>query len=383
MSEITTRDYTMLEQASQLSEYGEIEGLKDERYPWRTKKLKNIRLAKLYEKSGWEDYAERARTCATWLQYYSDGENRELKAANFCNLRLCPMCIGRRARRAAYKLSQVLDLTEREKGAKFIFLTLTIRNVPGKELGDAVGQLLKAWYRLMEQRQVERSIRGWFRALEITRNNKPGKWYGTYHPHIHAILAVEPRYFYSNSPLYLTKDNWITRWQKALRVDYRPTVYVEVTKAKETEDYKQIMQASAASAKEAAKYCVKDEDYIDPSLTDRQAAFIVSTYTKALRRRRLTAYGGWLLDAARRLDADDLDNGDLVHADEQILREDVAELIEEYHWNFGAGDYILTDRRPNPLRAAGGANPGDAAQRDSARPRDGESTPQGGSTAGA
>lgn len=345
----STRDYTMLAEASQLSETGEIEVLRDDRYPWRDRKLKNIRLAKLYEKAGYPVYAERARTCATWMQYLADGEGqRDLKAANFCKLRLCPMCIGRRARRAAWKLSEVLDLVEEQHGAKFIMLTLTIQNVKGKHLGEAVKQLIQGWYRLMEQRQVERSVKGWFRALEITRNDKDGR----FHPHLHAILAVEPRYFASNSPLYITHGEWVDRWQKALRVAYKPSVHVEVTKGRETAgEYKQQVQASAAASKEAAKYCVKDEDYISASLTDRQAIHIVRSYTNALHRRRLTAFGGWMKEAAAKLEADDLDNGDLVHADAERMRDDVAALLEDYHWNFGMGDYVLTGRRENPNRS--------------------------------
>ena len=298
------------------------------------------KLAVIYDKAGMHAYAERARTCATWLQYLAMGDGRkELLGANFCQLRLCPMCVGRRARRAAYKLSQVLDLTEKDHEVRFIFLTLTIQNCWGKHLSETITQLLRGWNLLIRHRKVERAIRGWFRALEITRNEKDG----TYHPHLHAILAVEPAYFKWASGLYITHDEWVDRWAKALRVDYRPSVNVKITKSKDPS----VIQASAKSAKEAAKYCVKDEDFISPKLTMRQSVFIVKTYTNALRRRRLTAYGGWLLEAARLVGAEDLDNGDLVHVDEERLRPDVAELIEDYHWNLGVGDYILTSRRPN------------------------------------
>lgn len=334
-------DYTAEERDSQESKYGER--LKDDRYPWRIRHIGSRRLAKIYDKAGMYAYAERARTCATWLQYTGTGDQKELQAANFCQLRLCPMCIGRRARRAAYKLSQVLDLTEREHKVKFIFLTLTIRNCAGKDLSETITQLLKGWYRLMDNRKVERAVQGWFRALEITRNEKNG----TYHPHLHVILAVEPGYFDRDFRLYIEHKEWVERWAKALRVDYRPGVWVEITRGKESKQ----LDASAASAKEAAKYCVKDEDYISPTLSLRKAANIVTTYTEALHRRRLTAYGGWLLEAARLVGAEDLDNGDLVHVDEERLRLDMAELIEDYHWNLGAGDYILSSRRPNPNKS--------------------------------
>lgn len=319
---------------------GEIVTLNDSRHDWRGKRMGSIRLAKLYDLAHYPPYAERARTCATWLQYQVtiDG-SRYLSGANFCDLRLCPMCISRRAKRSAYRLSQVLDLVEQRHGAMYLFLTLTLRNVTGDQLGDGISQLTDGWYRLMLHRQIQRSVKGWFRAIEITRNPKTGE----YHPHIHAILAVEPAYFGRRGGLYISHAEWLRRWKLALRVDYDPSVRIQTVKAKGE------VAGGRAAALEAAKYAVKDDDYIDKRIPDDVAAAIVRDYTEALHRRRLTAFGGWLKEAARALDADDLDTGDLVHVDDDGIRDDVAELIETYNWHFGAGDYVLTRRQVNPL----------------------------------
>lgn len=329
---------------------GEIIGEKhrDNKFAWQGRKVKSWRLADLYLQTTLmcaEEYAERARTCSTMLQYWAmeDSDEKGLIFANFCHLRLCPICIARKAKKAAYKLSQVLDKVQADHdGAMHLFLTLTIRNCTGDKLGDTLGQLTKAWDKLMRHRLVQRSIKGWFRALEITRNGETGE----FHPHIHAILTVEPGYFAQNSVYYITKDEWIRRWRLALGIDYDPVVDIRVTRSKGE------VAASRAAAVEANKYVVKDEEYIDPKLPDIEAAYIVETYTKALHRRRLVAFGGWLKDAAKAIGtgADDLENGDLVHVEKETIRADVADLIEEYHWHFGAGDYVLTDRRPNPLK---------------------------------
>lgn len=328
----------------QISENGEIETLEDSRFEWRAKKMKTVLLADLYSKAGYLDYAERARTCATWLQFgeFPDG-TQKLQAVNFCQLRLCPMCTSRRARKAAWKLSQVLNKVEAEHGAKFLFLTLTMKNVPGWKLGTALGQLTQGWISFMDQRQIQRSVKGWFRAIEITRSGR------NYHPHLHVILAVEPDYFSRESRKtgkYLNQSNLIERWQRALRVDYRPSVRIQVTKSD---------RASASggykAALEAAKYSVKDEDYIDQKLPEKLAVEIVKDYTAALHRRRLTAFGGWMKKAARALDAEDMETEqDLIHVDDDIIREDVADLITTYNWHFGAGDYILARREMNPLK---------------------------------
>lgn len=324
-----------------ISPEGEVFTLHDERFPWVERKKKTLRLAKLYQAAGYPDYSERAATCATWLQYgvSADG-SRQLAAANFCQLRLCPLCISRRAKKAAYKLSRILDRVEGQHGAMFLFLTLTVKNVPGEELADTLSQLTKAWDRLLHHRHIQAAVKGWFRAIEITRNRKTGE----YHPHIHAILAVPPEYFSRKTDLYIPHAEWVDRWQKALRIDFRPSVRIQTAKAKG--EY----TGGRAAAVEAAKYAVKDTDYIDARLSDEEAAGILRTYTEALFHRRLTAFGGWMKEAAKALDAEDLEEeGDLVHVDDTV-REDVAELIENYNWHFGAGDFILTWKAVNPLR---------------------------------
>ena len=101
---------------------------------------------------------------------------------------------------------------------------------------------------------------------------------------------------------------------------------------------------------EAAKYAVKDSDYIDPNLSEAEAVRIVKDYTEALHRRRLTAFGGWLKTAAKALDAENLDDGDLVHTEDETIRADIADFITTYDWHFGAGNYVLTDKQVNPLK---------------------------------
>lgn len=319
---------------------GEVLSLQDKRFSWGDNRRKGGKLVRLYRKSGYELYAERAQMCATRLQFYEmENGEKQLMGANFCHLRLCPMCTARRAKRAAYKLSKVLNQVEMEhEGTMFLFLTLTVKNVPGDKLGDALGQLTKAWNKLTKHRQFERSVGGWFRALEITRNGK------MYHPHIHAILAVPPEYFSRKSGLYIPQAEWVNRWQKALGVDYRPSVRIQTAKAKG--EY----TGGQAAAVEAAKYAVKDSDYIDPNLPEAEAVQIVKDYTEALHRRRLTAFGGWLKIAAKALDAENLDDGDLVHTEDETIRADIADFITTYDWHFGAGNYVLTEKQVNPLK---------------------------------
>lgn len=321
-----------------------MQALHDEKFPWRNKKAKTYRLAHLYDLAGYPRYGDRVASCASWLEY-ALSENpddvlgeplRTLHSAQFCDLRLCPMCNARKAKRAAVLLSRVLNETERRRrGVRFLFLTLTVANVSGEELGATIGELCKAWARLMDNRQITRSFLGWFRAVEVTRNPEDG----TYHPHIHAILAADFDYFSRKAGKYITHQEWVDRWQKALRVDYAPSVRIQATKAKDKDGKRK--SRDQAAAEEAAKYATKDSEYIGGKVPDAVAAGIVRDYTEGLRRKRLTAFGGILKYIAQLLDADNLEEGDLVHLPDEETREDVATAIEIYRWHFGVSDYVL------------------------------------------
>lgn len=300
------------------------------------KKWINCKMARLYEVGGWSEYATRAASCASRLQYgeWTDTGDSRLQWANFCHLRLCPMCTARRALKNAVKLSKVMTLTESRHGVQFLFLTLTVENCEGDKLGETLSLLTAAWNRLVQQRPVLAAVVGWYRAIEITHGKETG-----YHPHIHTILAVSADYK-PRSKLYITQAEWVRRWQMALKVTYKPIV--DVRKTKEG-------KGGLGAVLEAAKYTTKDSDYIDPKLSEDEGAKILTDYTKALHGRRLVAFGGVMKTIAAELGADKEDP-DLVHVDDETIRDDLADMIADYGWHFGAGDYILTDRRVNPLK---------------------------------
>lgn len=311
-----------------------VEVLQDEKYPWVDRKKKTLQLADIYRNAGYDAYADRAKSCACRLTYNAmlDGR-RTLQQGIFCQLRLCPLCGARRAKKAALQLSKVLSWTEQQhSGAQFLFLTLTLRNCPGADLSATIDVLLKAWTKLTNHRPFKRAAEGWYRAVEITRHGN------MYHPHIHAIIAVMPDYFKRTGGLYLTQRDWEAHWQSALGVSYKPRVDVRATYGRGRG------RKEMAATTEAAKYATKDSDYIGDNIAMTEAVEVVKTYTKALRGRRLIAYGGWFKDAVRALAIDPEDN-DLVHIDDDAIRDDVAELVEVYGWHFGFGDYQLLLRQ--------------------------------------
>lgn len=341
-----------------------VEALQDEKYPWRQKKQKTIAVADLYRAGHDDKYADRAMSCSTWLQYLANlgGDKRTLQAFNACHLRLCPLCANRRARLMTARLVKILKAVKAEHPtATLLFLTLTVRNCKGDDLRDTLTLLTAAWKKLIDRRPVKRAVKGWFRAIEITRNRTDG----TYHPHIHAILAVEPDYFKRGKGLYIlhSRDEktpasykgpfWVDMWGECLKVDYKPSVRISRAKGKGGEQ-RDTDAASLSAALEAAKYATKDTEYINGNVPEAERADVLRTYTDALRGKRLVALGGWLADAAGDVDLEQ--DGDLVHTEDgdADLTAETAELLEIYGWHFGVSDHVLKARFPNPDYQGGG-----------------------------
>lgn len=287
-------------------------------------------LSKSYYRLGYFKKSENVADCGTFLQFAYELDNTgeihsagKLHLANFCRDRLCPMCVWRRSYKVFGQVSQIMDLIGEDY--KFLFLTLTVPNCEGFDLPDKISYLLDSWYRFFRIRRIKNVVRGWFRALEITRNSING----SFHPHFHVILAV-PKTYCPRSEIYITRDEFLDMWRQATG-DYTIT-QVDIRLCKPKIDG--LASASLASAvAEISKYTVKSSDYLfanDPDLTDS----IVSSLTESLYHRRLTSYGGCFKKAYQQLQLDDPEEGDLVHLDADISPE-LSYLILHYGWSSG------------------------------------------------
>lgn len=306
--------------------------------PWRPQKLKTFELAESFERLGFKK-SYRVAECGTFLEFKYFNKTNELKLSksNFCKARLCPMCSWRRSKKIFGQVSKVMDKALEQRDYRFIFLTLTIKNIEGEELSETIDKLFHSFKKLSERKLFKNSIKGWFRALEVTHNlekNSPN--YDTYHPHFHIILMVNKSYF-TDTKSYISQEKWTSLWKSCLKVDYTPLVDVRAFKS----DTKSETKKSIA---ETAKYTVKSDDYIiknkfgeiDEELTDN-SVWILDT---ALANRRLTAFGGELKKIHRQLKLDDAENGDLVNTDNDEIRDDLDYVIERYNWNVGYNQYL-------------------------------------------
>ncbi|HDJ6661720.1 TPA: protein rep, partial [Staphylococcus aureus] len=90
------------------------------------------------------------------------------------------------------------------------------------------------------------------RSTEVTVSKNDG----SYNQHMHVLLCVENSYF-KNKTNYITQEEWVNLWQKALQVNYRPVANIKAIKPNQKGD-KDIQ----AAIKETSKYSVKSSDYL-------------------------------------------------------------------------------------------------------------------------
>lgn len=295
--------------------------------PWHQHKQEAQVLAVAYDMIEQHPKAAKVRSCADWLTFEQLPDGLHLRQARFCRVRLCPMCQWRRSLKLFGQTSAIVQRLQQQRARPlaFLLLTLTQANVSGDQLPQQLSDIHAAWQRLTQRQRVSKAVKGWMRATEITYSTRSD----TFHPHIHAILAVNQSYFTSRD--YIPQAEWVQLWRSALRLDYDPTV-----------DVRRIKGADAGAIAEVTKYTAKPGDYIDPVDLDRSAG-VLAALDRACKNRRFVAWGGCMKDAHRALGLDDAEDGDLLHTDtDEAASGETGELIT---WSFYAGPRLYLRRR--------------------------------------
>lgn len=331
--------------------------------PWRQHKLESELLAEAYqaaacqvsgpEAAEWAARADKVQTCGTHPIFERhtapEGRYMTLKSANFCRDRLCPLCQWRRSLKLGAQCRAVVAEADRRKIARdraawrWIMLTLTQRNVEGPDLATELDKMHSALRMLTKAPRWKAAAQGWLRVTEVTRNSdRRSPWYGSYHPHMHILIAVHRRYFKSKD--YIPAAEWGQMWRTYMHLDYDPDVDVRAVTAKgqtisDTTDPAQSMGAAVA---EVTKYAAKPGSYLVAS--DLEATVeAVAILAGALKGRRLCAWGGVCKEAAQALHLDSLETGDLIHVDEDSTGDPAADAVGHYvayHWALGVRNYI-------------------------------------------
>lgn len=294
---------------------------------WRGRKILSLKLAGIFNELGYaEKLVERIASCGDTLRFIRQEDGSlKLYQAYFCKNKLCPMCNWRRSMKYSYQTSQIVDevIKEQPKG-RFLFLTLTVKNVPGVELNDTISSLTKSFDRLFKRARVQKNLIGYLRSVEVTYNEQED----SYHPHIHVLIMVKPSYFSGAGNNYITQKEWGDMWSQSLKVDYVPMVDIRSVKEKG--------KGLKGAILETAKYPVK------PIELDVENKQVVEDLYKGLYRKRQLGYGGLFKEIRKKLQLSDIENGDLVHTSDD--KENISKGTEIVAiWNATKQNYLLKD----------------------------------------
>lgn len=252
--------------------------------PWDKHRGNADKVAALYAGSEFQSYGDRVEFCSELLKFglVPDADEGDLKlklrAARFCRVRYCPVCQWRRSlmwKAKAYKiLPKVVAAYPKHR---WLFLTLTQKNVPISELRETLVAMNRAFQRLVQLKAFPAI--GWLRSTEVTRGRD-----GHAHPHFHCLLLVPSGYFSGKN--YLKQADWVELWRKSMRLDYKPVLDVQaVKKGSQPMDL----------VPELLKYCTKESDLV----ADREWFLEL---TRQMHKLRTIATGGVLKEYLKELE---------------------------------------------------------------------------------
>ncbi len=218
--------------------------------PWDKHRSYADAVEAMYRGSEFQNYSDRMHFCSELLRFGLVSDNDEtlklrLRAARFCRVRHCPVCQWRRSLMWKAKIYKILPrIVERYPEHRWLFLTLTQKNIAITELRDTLTSMNRAFQRLAELRAFPAI--GWLRSTEVTRGRD-----GKAHPHFHCLLMVPPGYFSGKN--YIKQEKWVEMWRKSLRLDYDPILDVRAVRQSN-----QLVEL----VPELLKYCTKESDLI-------------------------------------------------------------------------------------------------------------------------
>lgn len=298
---------------------------------WKGRKLQNIEYAKRLEILGYKAFSN-VYQCAEVLKFRELDGNLKLHQAWFCKSRLCPICNWRRSMKYSTQLAKIVDLAiARKPKAKFLFLTLTVKNVDGVDLKNSLKDLSKSFKRLFERKKIKQSVIGYFKAVEVTYNDKTD----TFHPHIHVLLMVNAGYF-KKKELYITQEEWKNMWKQSAKLDYMPIVDIRKVQPNNKFGEKSIRSAIV----ETAKYPVKPIEILSD---DEETKLKITKFLlEGMKQMRLVSYGALFKELKKELHLDDVENGDLVHIDDENEESSLGVEIVAI-WNWERKNYFIVD----------------------------------------
>jgi plasmid rolling circle replication initiator protein Rep len=295
------------------------------------KKLSNINSLALMNygvESDWIDRGIKILHCGSELVF----NNNKLVSANFCRLRICPMCQRRKALKTYSDFCKVLDALH---DYSFLHLVLTVPNSYAIDLRETVSFMNSCSSRLFRMKELQKAFKGIARFTEVSYNAHLQHG-ASFHPHFHCLIAVNKSYFTSRDYISIKhiKKWWSVIWRcrdmnlKRITDDFiknfnlldSDLLQVHITKADE------------GALPEIAKYALKP---LDISLTEKHRAGVLQILYQSLHGKRLVQTYGIIKQTLKDLNID-LDN-ECVDLDTSCELDNSHNVV--YNYNYSLSRY--------------------------------------------
>ena len=302
--------YSLAKKPKQTNTAPALSDVSERDKPWDIHRAESDQIANHFNGTEFQSYSDRITFCAQLLDFRlvpdaNEGAYRlKLASARLCHCRQCTICIWRRSlmyKARAYKA--LPEVIADYPTARYLFMTLTVRNCAVGDLRDTLKWMNKSFARLADLKQWP--ALGYLKTTEVTRA-RDGV---SAHPHFHVLLAVKPSYFGVN---YIRKTEWIQTWKKSLRVDYSPILDVQAIKPD---------GSPVALLAEIVKYQTKPNDLI---FADREWFL---EYTRQIHGTKAFALGGVFREYFRELEREP--------TEEEMICGDGENEVDEGHLYFG------------------------------------------------
>lgn len=264
---------------------------------------------------------DRLKECGNFIKFQSSEDKTKfiLAGGNFCKNRFCPFCSWLKAKRTAFELLELIKVVEYTEKLAFIFITLTVPNVPKESLREEIENFNISFNRLWKAKEFKAFNKGFIRKLEVTYNEERND----YHPHFHLVVAVNKSYFKSRD--YMSKRRLLELWQRATR---NPAITQVDIKPCRMDTVKQVMELATYSAKQGDLYSSKE---------------VFDGFYEGLFRKKLLVYNGIFKEYKKKIEVGEVDPAQVIELN-QILEEATEEIC--LMWE--KSSYLLADERELP-----------------------------------
>lgn len=264
---------------------------------------------------------DRLKECGNFIKFQASEDKTKfiLAGGNFCNNRFCPFCSWLKAKRTAFELLELIKVVEYTEKLAFIFITLTVPNVPKESLREEIENFNISFNRLWKTKEFKAFNKGFIRKLEITYNEERND----YHPHFHLVVAVNKSYFKSRN--YMSKRRLLELWQRATR---NPNITQVDIKPCRMDTIKQVMELATYSAKQGDLYSSKE---------------VFDGFYEGLYRKKLLVYNGIFKEYKKKIDTGEVDPAQVIE-----LNQLLEEATKEFYLQWEKDNYLIADERDVP-----------------------------------